>query len=483
MPNLKIIPNLDSDIYIDDDFVVNAPKDTITKVALEKGEYLVEVISKLHKDLRIKQIIFIEYDKVLSIDLVGILKQSPNIINSIEIIPHLNEEGLWGYSTKECDIMMIPHEYQEAQAFHDGFAIVKKGKYGVIDQLGNRIVAFIYQSITEAGFTINDDEFVLLGFNVKDDNGDGYITKRGDLIIQDYFECCIPSLNYVWCVKSNNNELYSNTGELLLTAKEIWSMGKPFGAPPFLVKKNEKIGVLDHELQTIVPFDFDEHVSCYEDNYYGYFFSKEENLQVINSWETKHFSIRYKLIFPEYDCESRSPLSALYIIFYSRYELIDPDNDHMEFEREEVIIDQSCTIISEEGNKMDVDNAHPIGEGKIAFMVNGKWGVIDKRLNVLCEPTFNEIGSFYYRTALVKIGNERGVINSDGEVIIPCIYKIIYNDCDDYPSGYESAQYITVVDQEGNMGVFDRDGNTIIPVKPGQIINFDGSGNIITSFK
>ena len=62
-----------------------------------------------------------------------------------QLVPFCNNAGKWGYVDAHTDSVWIEAKFDEAQPFHNGYAIaVVNKKYGVIDERGSAIVPFKY---------------------------------------------------------------------------------------------------------------------------------------------------------------------------------------------------------------------------------------------------------------------------------------------------------------------------------------------------
>jgi len=110
-------------------------------------------------------------------------------------------------------------------------------------------------------------------------------------------------------------------------------------------------------------------------------------------------------------------------------------------------------------------------DGKIqdGVLFNEKYGFVDDTGKELLKPEFEEIGIFNEGLAYVKKGNTYGYINDRIETVIPCKYNAIgaYNK-DGYVWVCEGASFeknSTSKFSGGKYGIFDREGNVIVPVK------------------
>ena len=61
-----------------------------------------------------------------------------------------NNKNLWGLKDKGGKVLLEPKFYNKPAAFTDGRSVFSKaGRYGVLDENGNEIVAPVYSSISD----------------------------------------------------------------------------------------------------------------------------------------------------------------------------------------------------------------------------------------------------------------------------------------------------------------------------------------------
>lgn len=483
MPNLKIISNLDCLVYIDGEQISEVKNNVITKIPLEIGEYIFEAVSSFHDQLRIKKLLFIQYDKVLSIDLLGALRDNPTIATSLEFEAKENN-GLWGYYIKGTSVNIIPCQYEEAHSFVGDYAIVRKGSLGVIDKQGKTILDFIYYGIDilECSNEVNP---IPVGFQVQKDapvvshghynyNNHGFSDLTGRLIIPfDYFEFRIVGhfiLGHAdyYNVNYNNYSLFDFEGNLLLKGRMIEALGGIGTCPPILFCNDKgRYGILDYKLNPLVPIVFGGYHDFYPgnnyelspDRYHGVIMEdKEDNIEDRSIVIIKK---RYvvKILDPDFfDCiyeetnNGATTITSTSIVEYSEYALTKrkclekgiEENDRFYYQFEE-------------------DD-----------LINHSFLFIDCRGQEVVLEGIEEMYDYYCGTAVVKKNGLYGMINHLGKEIIPCEFETIYDGSGGSSIGmnFVSEIYITVVDHNGDMGLFDRKGHCVCPIKPGQRIQY-----------
>ena len=50
--NLKILSDIHCELYVDQNFITDIPKDTLTKIPLSKGEYLITLKSTINPQVK-----------------------------------------------------------------------------------------------------------------------------------------------------------------------------------------------------------------------------------------------------------------------------------------------------------------------------------------------------------------------------------------------------------------------------------------------
>lgn len=142
---------------------------------------------------------------------------------------------------------------------------------------------------------------------------------------------------------------------------------------------------------------------------------------------------------------------------------------------------------------VDFDEVQEFHEGLAGFRKGNKWGVIDKKGNVVVEPiydgnwlygirfqegmaavsdcgkygfinrvgeliipfSYDDVKPFSNGCAAVKKGEKWGYVNKEGQLIIPCKYE----DVQDFSEGYAN------VEENGKWGFIDQSDNIVIPFK------------------
>ncbi len=118
-----------------------------------------------------------------------------------------NEEGLWGYIDTAGDLV-IPYQFEEANAFSCGLALVKTdGRYGFIDFDGKAVIQAVYE---EAYPFYENLACVLL------EGKYGYIDQSGSVVIPATFDLAFDFCEGRAVVKQGAYGLIASEGNFLI---------------------------------------------------------------------------------------------------------------------------------------------------------------------------------------------------------------------------------------------------------------------------
>lgn len=167
--------------------------------------------------------------------------------------------------------LIIPVEYEDFDLMDNGNFIAKKnGKFGIIDRKNTIIAPFVYDSISaKIGKNIN---FAVM---VKDNKAGISNTLTGDVILSHEYDDIFPhnTQQIIYLIQKQNNQTKIGfadytTGQILLkpTYDDYrWVYQKPL----VIVKLNGKYGVINHDMQTVLPMKFDD-IKWMTDRFYAY---------------------------------------------------------------------------------------------------------------------------------------------------------------------------------------------------------------------
>ncbi len=191
------------------------------------------------------------------------------------ILPRV-ENGNFYYFDKQNGQKKFDISFEEAYPFIGKSALIKKnGKYGIIDLNGNYLIEPTYENYSLPPY---EDEAYLIIFSdeLTFDLNSGTNNENGYTICE---ESAVPD----FIAFKNKNNKYGikkqHSNEIIIEAKydSIIDMNFDF----FIVKLDNKIGVIDTKGQTIIPLDYTQ-VTFSRGMYYS--FSETIGFKRGNNW-------------------------------------------------------------------------------------------------------------------------------------------------------------------------------------------------------
>lgn len=467
---IKIITDSETNVYIDNELVSTVSANTISKIPIEKGEYLIKYACCDLPELYIERIVFIEYDKVECISFNSEIQKQKGLIVSRELIPKQNKEGHFGFVIKGTSLWGIPPTYEKVQSFTCEFigdvelAVVQKdGSYSIINKRNEVLIPWgkfkeinFYTSFY-FGTDLFDNHWVI--------SKEGIPIYKGLNSIDELYDKVIAWKNFIM-VKNEYN-------------------GKWKG----LFFDNTPIGLLE-EFDSAEPIDF-----CYDEGYYLIENDGMAGLSIINNaTKTSKWIIpcarEYNLEERYSDHERRFRDTVLEICFYNSIEekkysysyypykgvfVETKYNPHQGKKEKDVIkiYDNDERLLFEGTN---IDLSYFWGDWAL-FNKDGKEYAINTNGKVIGPFCF--VGGYFRGYAEIIQNGKHGLINENGEIVIPCQYdsmdwgsryKEFY-----YHEGYVESNYFVIVGQDrgicglnsGVYGIMER--RLLVPTEYQQI--------------
>lgn len=280
------------------------------------------------------------------------------------------------YLNRDLEIVTDFGYYSKAEPITEfGFAIVKKGNYGIINYKGEIVVPCIYPKIEHPSREYQGfyDEFYIYK------NGKVGLLNREAKPITDItfssFECdysYVSGIYYTLFVAKKNNKcgLIGSNGEIILPI-EYDEIGKFESNDRAIAKKNGLYGIINNRGKEQIPFEY-------------------------SSITTYHFDGNYVVEKNgKYGIIKKEPLETIIPLDYDDLEVCFYDETHF--------------IVKE----------------------NGKYGIIDKNLKIIVPLEYDRISNWVEygpeEHFIVKNGKE-GLISREGRIVIPPVYDKIYVD-------------------------------------------------------
>lgn len=190
----------------------------------------------------------------------------------MSLIPY-RKGNLWGYATPEKALVVKP-EYEEANLFYEGYAVVKKGgKYGYIDKQGKVVIPFKYFSAKpfRVGFYGSDTK---PNAKEKAPATQKTVLFAGASLNANGYEICIDTkgVQLAKCPAISENSLadvnkpdsvvivsnYSTIQKSDLFDKIVGDYKIIAGADEtyYIATRNGNYGVFNNKFEVIVPFEY-----------------------------------------------------------------------------------------------------------------------------------------------------------------------------------------------------------------------------------
>lgn len=291
-------------------------------------------------------------------------------------------DGKWGYINESCDIVVKP-QYGYAGEFCEGRAVVKKGdKWGYIDASGKEVIKPKYMYA---------NDFIY---------GVGGVNLNGNLIVID---------------KNGNRVIDSKCGQVVTLCDGF-----------FVVKKDDKFGVVNEHSETVIPYKYDNYTACADG--------------LVGLYEGDDCYV--------FDCKTGKKLSD------TAYESVQPKENgivYLFYKNGKVgCMNRSGKDITDGEYDKFTDKHRDYGD--IIIVSKGFYfGAIDHDGNVVIDTVYDEISDFNCGLAFAKKDGKYGYIDKNGNCVIPFEYDGAHEFYDDGYACVKKADKEFVIDKEGNV--------------------------------
>ena len=250
---LKILSDIHCEVYIDDDFITIAPKNTLTKVSLNKGQYFVQFISTVNPNYKITQIIELDCDKVVQIRFIDLIENNKELERD-------SDYGCYGKSRTIKNLITrrdtkVDYDLEEVLFDHGLIKVRSAFKYGIVDKLGNVIIPCIYDWIGRFNYNVSDCKSGIASAEIG--NKWGYIDSSGNILVPFQYSYA-DTFSYKGIAAVAHNGKY---GHIDYNNREI----TPFiyekttiNAGLSKVKMDNKWGVVNEFGQEVIPCIYEE---------------------------------------------------------------------------------------------------------------------------------------------------------------------------------------------------------------------------------
>lgn len=190
---------------------------------------------------------------------VSVFAQDPDM----SLIPY-RKGDLWGYATTDKNIFIKP-EYEEANLFYEGFAVVKKGgKYGYINKEGKVVIPIKYFAAKPFKFGYyeskgNAQKTVLFAGAAPQANGyEICIDTKGNQLAKcpAISENSLPDINKPDSVIVVSNYSTIQKSELFDKITGDYKIIAGADETYYIATRNNNYGVFNNKFDVIVPFEY-----------------------------------------------------------------------------------------------------------------------------------------------------------------------------------------------------------------------------------
>ncbi len=343
----------------------------------------------------------------------------------------------WGYMDT-LGRMVVPPQFSYARDFVNGVAIVEcQGKWGMIGKRGNILAPCEYDGID-------------------------FLENTNQRIVRTY-------------VHNPKYGLIDTLGQLAVEA--VYDDIGFFNEGRLAVKRNGLWGFVNHEGLEVIPcrfrevLGFSEGLAAVKIGRHWGFIDKMGNVVI-------KFDYSRVGNFKSGMAWAATAKGVGYINHQQQFVIAPVFDKAFDFEGEiaRVIIKGKYALINQQGkfisrrrfNNIDVFNEHGLAIASYGQQAL-RYGVINKRAEMITTQPFQEIQPYSEGLAVVKLREGYGYIDLTGRLVIPCAYSKA-------SAFYEGR---AAVQKDGACGYISRTAGTIVPFEYSKCLDFDGGKAIV----
>ena len=387
------------------------------------------------------------------------------------------KDGKYGYidRTGKTQVSFI---YDDAGWFRNGIAWIKyRNKYGYINQIGKYMIQPIYDETIIS--TSSEDLLVL-----RKEHKYAFFSRDGKQLTNfsyDFVYKAKKGDSYVWsnglilAKKGDKHVFLNNKLKEIIPAGE-YDYAEPFNEHPVgIVGKSGKYGLIDSLGNYIIPLEYDK---IYYNSFYGNDFrtlslckDRKIFLMCLETGAVNNEGFLEIQVDPWRKINNKQLLVAkglnekygyitekLDTIIPFQYSSISPDHNKglfiiAEQNRKYGLIDMMNKVVAD----FSYDEIHNY-DSLYVLKASNKANLINSKGEYIVDYNkYEHIYPYQNGRYLVRQNDKIGIITSNKETIIPCIYDSISTKWIYGPNAH-------FVLKEGKSGIIDYNGNTLIPV-------------------
>lgn len=346
---------------------------------------------------------------------------------------------------------VVPCVYDEFQGydlspdFFCGLAGVRQGdKWGFVDTTGRVVVPLIYEYV---GRFINNVGYVKL------EGKWGLINTRGEFLTEiKYFNLWYPNAASKYRLAYNGS-----SGYLDESGKEVipfeYEDGRSFSEGLAAVKRNNKWGFIDEHNNVVIPFEFD---NAYvppgrSDDSYNFFNGLAKVQKGINcGMIDKQGAVKVPFEYSNIYNTGKSDIIAVQLPYPSgAWGFVDTSGRQLapaefEFSYYQFAANGAVPLMKQ----LDPDPAKRVN----------KYALFNASFQPVTDFKFDAIFWIDDSLGIAIQDNRKGIINSEGKMIIPCIFDQLI----------AAEKNMLQASLNGKSGYLSKNGDTIIPFAIGE---------------
>lgn len=384
------------------------------------------------KDFELAQIEFVPFTKNKGgvaqwgyIDTLGNVRIEPQFAYATKFkegLAVIGKNKQLGYVNKRGEVMIEP-QFEEAFPFHNGFALaVKNELFGVINKKGSAVVDFKYQ---ELGASISGLRLAL------DNDQYGYINSLGETVIEFEYEFAYDFKgSYALVENDTATGLIDIQGNQVIPA--VFEQLYFLNSSVLRGKLQGKYGMIHILGDTLIPFQYDvlgelacNRIMAVEEDEYSYMNSKGATV-----------------IEQRFNYE---PAALNYAEFQEGFAAYKNNKGNFG------IIDTNGTRVF----PAIFENIGAFDSTLTPVKRYGKWGYANGEVDLIIEYQFDYAWAFENGRAKVELDGKQGIIDLEGNVIIPIDYQKLV---------IRKDTLIQVTTIENKMGLLSFDHVKVLPL-------------------
>ncbi len=301
----------------------------------------------------------------------------------------VNLDGKIGYLTKTNDMKIEP-QFDDGFSFENGFAVVEmKGLFGLINRSGEYIVNPVYDDLGNV-----NNELLYFEKNGKK----GFFNTKGVEVIFPQYSDAYNFKNKLAIVEKNN--LFGVIDSKGSTRIEIKHEAiKMIGTNLFAVKIANLWGVVNHLNELVLAIEYD-------------YIGVEQDTLIVVEKENQ---------FNYWDIENKRFITKVWFDRYAEYKVLALFNNGFA----KVKTRNGYNFINKRAEFLFDMFYINLGEynTNIAFEDSKGWGYINEKGKVIVKPNYTKTISFNRSGGVVEIGENRGLIDNNGEILLPIYFE------------------------------------------------------------